>query len=68
MIGKGGNNIQKMRSDSGAQIRILPRHQLSASTALALTSVDELVEISGDTMAVKKALYVVSTFLHKYSS
>ena len=67
LIGKGGNDIQKMRSDLGTQIWIVPKHQLSASTALALTSVDELVEILGDTIAVKKALYAVSTFLHKYS-
>jgi len=66
LIGKGGINIQKMRKDSGAQIQILPKEQLSASTAFIMTSVDELVQISGDATAVNKALSTVSTFLHEH--
>lgn len=62
LIGKGGNNIQKLRSDSGAQIQI-PRKDELPGCAL---SIDELVQISGDATAVKKALYTVSAFLYKH--
>uniref|UniRef100_A0A0C9QU69 TSA: Wollemia nobilis Ref_Wollemi_Transcript_9470_2796 transcribed RNA sequence n=1 Tax=Wollemia nobilis TaxID=56998 RepID=A0A0C9QU69_9CONI len=61
-IGKGGKNIQKMRSDSGAQIQILRKDQLPPCAL----PVDELVQISGDATVVKKALHMVSAFLHKH--
>jgi transcription antitermination factor NusA-like protein len=62
LIGKGGNNIQKLRSESGAQIQI-PRKDKLPGCAF---SFDELVLISGDETAVKKALYAVSAFLYKH--
>jgi transcription antitermination factor NusA-like protein len=62
LIGKGGNNIQNLRSESGAQIQI-PRKDKLPGCAF---SFDELVLISGDETAVKKALYAVSAFLYKH--
>lgn len=62
LIGKGGNNIQKMRTESGAQIQIPRKDELPGCAF----SFDELVVISGDATAVKKALYAVSAFLYKH--
>lgn len=62
LIGKGGNNIQKMRTESGAQIQIPRKDELPGCAF----SFDELVVISGDAKAVKKALYSVSAFLYKH--
>ncbi|XP_061349684.1 KH domain-containing protein At4g18375-like isoform X2 [Gastrolobium bilobum] len=60
VIGKGGQIVQSIRSDTGAQIRILKdEHLLSC----ALSS-DELVQISGDAAVVKKALYQIASRLH----
>eukprot|EP00253_Pinus_taeda_P016921 PITA_16921 len=62
LIGKGGNNIQTLRSESGAQIQIRPKDELPACAF----SFGEVVVISGDATAVKKALYAVSAFLYKH--
>eukprot|EP00262_Sarcandra_glabra_P000746 TRINITY_DN10864_c0_g1_i1.p1 TRINITY_DN10864_c0_g1~~TRINITY_DN10864_c0_g1_i1.p1 ORF type:complete len:655 (+),score=142.11 TRINITY_DN10864_c0_g1_i1:65-1966(+) len=61
LIGKGGNIIQKLRSETGANIRILPAEHLPAC---AMDN-DELVQISGIPTVAKKALYAVSTLLHQ---
>ncbi|XP_031475655.1 RNA-binding KH domain-containing protein RCF3-like isoform X1 [Nymphaea colorata] len=60
IIGKGGQIIQNMRSETGAQIRILKNDQLPSC---AMNS-DELLQISGDQSVVRKALYQVSSRLH----
>ncbi|KAF7820517.1 KH domain-containing protein HEN4 [Senna tora] len=60
VIGKGGQIVQSIRSDTGAQIRILKDDHLPPC---ALNS-DELVQISGDPAIVKKALYQISSRLH----
>lgn len=62
LIGKGGNNIQKLRSESGASIQIPRKDELPGCAF----SFDELVQISGDANSVKKALYAVSAFLYKH--
>jgi len=62
LIGKGGNNIQKLRSESGAQIQIRPKDELPGCAF----SFGEVVVISGDATAIKKALYAVSAFLYKH--
>ncbi|KAK8600984.1 hypothetical protein V6N13_059275 [Hibiscus sabdariffa] len=56
LFGKGGSIIKQMSAESGAQIRILPRdkHPTCAS------SCDELVQITGELDAVRKALKSVS--------
>lgn len=60
IIGKGGQIVQAIRSDTGAQIRILKDEHLPPC---ALNS-DELVQISGDAPVVKKALYQIASRLH----
>ncbi|MCL7047603.1 hypothetical protein MKW94_014859 [Papaver nudicaule] len=56
LLGKGGSVIKQMASDSGAQIRILPRDKLP----LCASQTDELVQLTGGLDAVRKALQSVS--------
>ncbi|CAK9157929.1 unnamed protein product [Ilex paraguariensis] len=56
LLGKGGSVIKQMSSETGAQIRVLPRDKLPPCAS----STDELVQISGDLDAVRKALQSVS--------
>ncbi|XP_022879553.1 KH domain-containing protein HEN4-like isoform X1 [Olea europaea var. sylvestris] len=60
IIGKGGQIVQNIRSETGAQVRILKDDHLPAC---ALGS-DELVQISGEASVVKKALYQIASRLH----
>ncbi|KAI4346616.1 hypothetical protein L6164_007498 [Bauhinia variegata] len=60
VIGKGGQIVQSIRSETGAQIRILKDDHLPPC---ALNS-DELVQVSGDAAVVKKALYQIASRLH----
>ncbi|KAL1338129.1 hypothetical protein HN51_032809 [Arachis hypogaea] len=60
VIGKGGQIVQSIRSDTGAQIRILKDEHLP----LCALNSDELVQISGDAAVVKKALYQIASRLH----
>ncbi|KAI5679002.1 hypothetical protein M9H77_09952 [Catharanthus roseus] len=60
VIGKGGQVVQSIRSETGAQVRILSSEHLPPC---ALTS-DELIQISGEAHAVRKALYRVSSRIH----
>ncbi|XP_015576827.2 KH domain-containing protein HEN4 isoform X1 [Ricinus communis] len=64
VIGKGGQVIQSIRSETGAQIRILKDEHLPP---LALSS-DELLLIIGEPAVVRKALYQVATRLHENPS
>lgn len=61
LLGRGGKVIEKMRTDTGAQIKILPKEQLPACAM----ATDELVQIVGAYSVVKKALYEVSARLHE---
>lgn len=60
VIGKGGQIVQSIRSDTGAQIRIMKDDHLPPC---ALAS-DELVQISGKGPVVRKALFQISSRLH----
>ncbi|KAL3631180.1 hypothetical protein CASFOL_024164 [Castilleja foliolosa] len=60
VIGKGGQIIQNIRNETHAQIRILGTEHLPPC---ALSS-DELVQINGEAIAVKSALYQVAFRLH----
>eukprot|EP00262_Sarcandra_glabra_P005172 TRINITY_DN164_c2_g1_i1.p1 TRINITY_DN164_c2_g1~~TRINITY_DN164_c2_g1_i1.p1 ORF type:complete len:532 (+),score=98.22 TRINITY_DN164_c2_g1_i1:119-1714(+) len=60
VIGKGGQIVQSMRTETGAQIRILKNENLPACAM----SNDELLQISGEPSVVKKALHQVSSRLH----
>ncbi|XVF36500.1 hypothetical protein REPUB_Repub19eG0063800 [Reevesia pubescens] len=56
LLGKGGSVIKQMSTESGAHIRILPRDKLP----LCASASDELVQITGEVDAVRKALQSVS--------
>ncbi|XP_071731301.1 KH domain-containing protein At4g18375-like isoform X2 [Rutidosis leptorrhynchoides] len=60
VIGKKGDVITRLRSETGAGIRVLPTDQ-HPTCAL---STDELVQISAIPSIAKRALYEVSTLLH----
>ncbi|XP_010257959.1 PREDICTED: KH domain-containing protein At4g18375-like isoform X2 [Nelumbo nucifera] len=60
IIGKGGQIIQSIRTDTGAQIRILKNEHLPPCAL----NTDELLQITGDAALVKKALYQISSRLH----
>ncbi|XP_048229902.1 KH domain-containing protein At4g18375 isoform X2 [Ricinus communis] len=64
IIGKGGQIVQNIRSETGAQIRILKDEHLPPCAL----STDELVQISGEVAVVKKALYQIATRLHENPS
>lgn len=64
VIGKGGQIVQNIRSETGAQIRILKDDHLPSC---ALNS-DELIQISGEAAVVKKALYKIASRLHENPS
>ncbi|GMY24403.1 KH domain-containing protein At4g18375-like isoform X1 [Fagus crenata] len=61
LLGKRGDVIQRLRSETGASIRVLPADHLPTCAM----STDELVQISGKPDVAKKALYDVSTLLHQ---
>ncbi|KAG6515441.1 KH domain-containing protein HEN4-like [Zingiber officinale] len=62
LLGKGGNIIQQLRTNTGANIRILPPDHLPPC---AMGS-DELVQVSGVPSIAKKALYRISALLHQH--
>ncbi|KAM1344929.1 hypothetical protein FF1_034352 [Malus domestica] len=55
VIGKGGKVVEKIRKETGCKIRVL-NEKLPACAA----ATDEMIEIEGDILAVKKALVAVS--------
>ncbi|TYI63387.1 hypothetical protein E1A91_D09G014300v1 [Gossypium mustelinum] len=63
VIGKGGQIVQNIRSETGAQIRILKDDLPSCAL-----STDELVQISGEAAVVKKALHQIASRLHENPS
>ncbi|KZV31777.1 KH domain-containing protein [Dorcoceras hygrometricum] len=61
LLGKKGDVIQRLRSETGADIRVSPADHLP----ICANSNEELVQISGTPDVTKKALYEVSTRLHQ---
>lgn len=61
VLGKGGKIIEKIRQETGAQVRVLPKDQLPAC---ALPG-DELIQITGSFSTVRKALLSVSSCLQE---
>ncbi|KAK4267706.1 hypothetical protein QN277_024451 [Acacia crassicarpa] len=59
VLGRGGKIVEKIRQETGAQIRVLPKDQLPACASHG----DELIQITGHLTAVKKALLSVSSCL-----
>ncbi|KAL6601213.1 hypothetical protein ACP70R_044433 [Stipagrostis hirtigluma subsp. patula] len=60
VLGKGGKTVERMRQESGAQIRVFRNREQLPPCALPG---DELIHISGNFSAVQKALLAVSTCL-----
>ncbi|XP_057967697.1 KH domain-containing protein HEN4 [Malania oleifera] len=63
VLGRGGKIVEKIRQASGAQVRILPKDHIPACAS----SGDELIQITGNFPAVKKALLSVSSCLQDNS-
>ncbi|CAH8387560.1 unnamed protein product [Eruca vesicaria subsp. sativa] len=61
LIGKGGQVIQKLREETNAQIRVI--NDNLPVCALALSN-DELLQIIGEPLAVREALYQVASLLY----
>lgn len=62
VLGRGGKIVEKIRQDSGAQVRVLPRDPHSHPHPHHHSS-DDLIQITGNFSAVKKALLSVSSCL-----
>ncbi|WJX42690.1 hypothetical protein P8452_29892 [Trifolium repens] len=58
VLGRGGKIVEKIRQESGAQIRVLPKDQSPIPPPG-----DEFIQITGNFNAVKKALLAVSSCL-----
>lgn len=61
LMGREGKRIDKIRKESGAYIRVLTKEQLPSLANLD----DELIQITGDSIAVRKALVAVSKCLQE---
>ncbi|XP_020090507.1 KH domain-containing protein HEN4-like [Ananas comosus] len=61
VLGKGGKIVEKIRLESGAQIRVFGKEHLPLCAAPS----DELIQISGSFSSVKKALLSVSSCLQE---
>lgn len=59
ILGKGGRVVEMIRQESGANIRVLPKDQIPACAFPG----DELIQMSGNLSAVKKALLSISSCL-----
>ncbi|XP_077216697.1 RNA-binding KH domain-containing protein [Tasmannia lanceolata] len=59
VLGKGGKIVEKIRQESGAQVRIIAKDQIPACAAPG----DEVIQIIGSVSAVRKALLSVSSCL-----
>lgn len=56
VLGRGGKIVEKIRQESGAQVRVLSKDQIPPCASPG----DELIQITGNIVAVKKALLSVS--------
>ncbi|XP_060172978.1 KH domain-containing protein HEN4-like isoform X2 [Lycium barbarum] len=63
VLGRGGKIIEKIRLETGAQVRVLPKDQMPACASPG----DELIQITGNYSAVRKALLSVSSCLQENS-
>ncbi|KAF6160634.1 hypothetical protein GIB67_019574 [Kingdonia uniflora] len=62
VMGKGGKRIEKIRKDSGAKIRIVQPEQRPTCAGPN----DEVIQINGDALAVKKAVLAISQILQDF--
>ncbi|KAI3986387.1 hypothetical protein MKX01_002232 [Papaver californicum] len=59
VLGRGGKIVEKIRQGSGAQVRVLPKDHIPVCASPG----DELIQITGNFSAVRKALLSVSSCL-----
>ncbi|CAN6864944.1 unnamed protein product [Brassica oleracea] len=64
VLGRGGQVVQNIRSETGAHIRIIKDRNMP----LCALSSDELIQISGQVLIVKKALHQIASRLHENPS
>ncbi|KAL0647863.1 hypothetical protein Bca4012_046154 [Brassica carinata] len=64
VLGRGGQVVQNIRSETGAHIRIIKDRNMP----LCALSSDELIQISGEVLIVKKALHQIASRLHENPS
>ncbi|ESQ55565.1 hypothetical protein EUTSA_v10027583mg [Eutrema salsugineum] len=64
VIGKAGSNIKRIRSRSGASVKVISKDVSDPSHACAL-EFDNIVLISGEPESVKNALFSVSAIMYK---
>ncbi|KAK4491188.1 hypothetical protein RD792_001919 [Penstemon davidsonii] len=62
IIGKGGKIVEKIREDTGCRIKVLVSEKIRSSSFPN----EEIVEIEGDVLAVKKALVAVTNRLQEF--
>lgn len=62
LLGKSGSIVKKLRQETSANIRILGSEHLPPCAMRT----DELVQISGKQIIVRRALYEISTLLHHH--
>ncbi|XWS16621.1 hypothetical protein CRYUN_Cryun34aG0105700 [Craigia yunnanensis] len=61
LLGRGGMALEKIGQENGTQIRVLTRDQIPPCAAPG----DELLQITGNFSAVKKALFSISSSLQE---
>ncbi|CAH8358961.1 unnamed protein product [Eruca vesicaria subsp. sativa] len=66
VIGKAGSTVKKVRSRTGANVKIVSKDVSDPSHACAM-DFDNIVSISGEAESVKKALFAVSAIMYKFS-
>ncbi|KAK1326372.1 KH domain-containing protein [Acorus calamus] len=66
IIGKSGMTIKKLRSKTRANIKVTPKDPSDPTQSCAM-SFDNFVQITGDSEAVKRALFAVSAIMYKFS-
>ncbi|XP_075483093.1 KH domain-containing protein At4g18375-like [Primulina tabacum] len=66
IIGKSGATIKKLRNKTRTNIKVIAKDISDPSHFCAL-EFDNFVQISGDSEAVKKALFAISAIMHKFA-
>ncbi|KZV39046.1 KH domain-containing protein-like [Dorcoceras hygrometricum] len=66
IIGKSGATIKKLRSKTRTNIKVIGKDISDPSHSCAL-EFDNFVQISGESEAVKKALFAISAIMHKFA-
>ncbi|EPS64599.1 hypothetical protein M569_10179, partial [Genlisea aurea] len=67
IIGKAGSTIKKLRHKTRTHIRITPKDDRDPAHSCAL-DFDNFVLISGESEAVKRALFAISAITYQYSA